>query len=191
MEFLVTTSTATAKPVAPAFDATRTVEYFGVVNYATNERVLEEVRELYQENPDEEIILSITSAGGPSGSAMGFYDHIRYILRPKLITVGSGDVDSSGVILLQAGDTRYVTPHTTMLLHAAGRTFDGNQRYTAHEVEAMLTEDRLKDSLYASIIAERSNGRLSTEQVQELMERTTVLTPSEMLRYGLVDAVLF
>ena len=190
MEFLFAASPATVTPVAPAFDPARTVEYFGVVNYATNERVLEELRELYQENPDGEIALSITSAGGPSGSAMGFYDHVRYVLKPKLVTIGSGDVDSSGVILLQAGDTRYVTPHTTMLLHAAGRTFDGNQRYTAHEVEAMLTEDRLKDSLYASIIAERSNGRLSAEQAQELMARTTVLTPLEMLRYGLIDEIL-
>lgn len=182
----------TAQIDAPVnrFDPIRTVEYFGVVNYATTERVLEEIREHYIKDPLAEIVLSVTSAGGPSGTAMSFYDHIRYVLKPNLTTIGSGDVDSSGVILLLSGSTRYVTRHTTLLLHLAGRIFDGNQRYTANEIDAMLREDKLKDFQYASIVAEASGGRLSTQKVLKLMERNTILTPADLLAYGIIDGVL-
>ncbi|HYE23192.1 MAG TPA: ATP-dependent Clp protease proteolytic subunit [Candidatus Paceibacterota bacterium] len=184
-------SSITATAQSPThFDPMRTIEYFGVVNYGTNERVIEEIRALYQEDPGAEIILAVTSAGGPSGTAMSFHDHMRYVLKPKLVTIGSGDVDSSGVIILLSGSRKYVTKNTTLLLHLAGRVFDGNQRYTAKEIDAMLREDRLKDFQYASIVAESSNGLLTTEKVLELMERNTILTPVDLMAYGLVDAVL-
>lgn len=173
----------------PTFDPARTVEYFGMVNYATNERVLEEIRELAADS-SERITLQVTSPGGPTGTAMSFYDTVRCLIRPRLTTIGSGDVDSSGIIIFLAGDKRYVTPHTTLLLHLAGRHFDEGKRYTASEMDAMLREDRLKDFQYASIVAEASQGRLDTKQVLTMMEKSTILTPLELVAYGLADAVL-
>jgi ATP-dependent protease ClpP protease subunit len=121
---------------------------------------------------------------------MSFYDTLRHIVKPNLITIGSGDVDSSGIIIFLTGDIRYVTPNTTLLLHPAGRTFDGSQRYTTLEVEAMLAEDRLKDQQYATVVAERSNGKLNTEQVLEMMRKHTILSPIDLVSYGLAHAVL-
>lgn len=168
----------------------RTVEYFGVVNYATTERVIEEIKGLVAENRKEEVFLCVTSAGGPTGTAMSFYDHMRYILKPNLVTIGSGDVDSSGIILFLSGKKRYLTKNTTLLLHRAGRIFESGKRYTANEIEAMYREDNLKDFQYASVLAESSRGRLSTNDVLELMERNTILTPVEMLSYRLCDLIL-
>ena len=162
----------------------------GLVNYSTSERVIEAIKERMIEDPHAPVYLSVTSAGGTSGTAMSFYDHMREILRPDLVTIGSGDVDSSGVILFLSGRTRYVTKHTTMLLHPAGRTFEEGKRYTAREHDAMMREDRLKDMQYATIVAENSNGSLSPEMVLELMEQHTILTPADLLFYGLVTAVL-
>ncbi|HEY0010351.1 MAG TPA: ATP-dependent Clp protease proteolytic subunit [Candidatus Paceibacterota bacterium] len=189
-----TTKLPTKKPArfkkTPHFPPDRLVEYLGMVNYATSERVLEEIRELVHEDPEREISLLVTSAGGPSGTAMGFYDAIRSVLKPKLTTIGSGDVDSSGIVIFLAGDTRYVTKNTTLLFHMAGSSFEGNKRYTACEIDAFLREYRLKDFQYASIVAERSNGRLTTEQVLSMMEKNTILTPIELVSYGLADAIL-
>ena len=109
------------------YDPQRSVEYMGVVNYGTTERVIEEITHLYCENTLKEIYLKVTSAGGPTGTAMSFYDHMRYILKPRLITIGSGDVDSSGMLIFLAGNRRYLTKNTTLLLHRAGRIFDGGQ----------------------------------------------------------------
>jgi ATP-dependent protease ClpP protease subunit len=168
----------------------RSVQYFGVVNYATTERVIEEITTLVAIDPHEEIYLSVTSAGGPTGTAMSFYDHMRYVLKPRLVTIGSGDVDSSGIILFLSGEKRFITKNTTLLLHRAGRVFEEGKRITAAELEAMFREDNLKDFQYASVLAERSNGRLTTEKALQLMDSNIILTPVEMISYGLADAIL-
>jgi ATP-dependent protease ClpP protease subunit len=166
------------------------VEYLGMVNYATTERVVEEIRDLLLEDPKAGMTMLVTSAGGPSGTAMGFYDTVRSILKPNLTTIGTGDVDSSGIIIFLAGKKRYVTKNTTLLFHMAGGAFDSGKRYTANEVDAFLREYRLKDFQYASIVAECSGGRLSSEQVLMMMEKNTILTPLELVSYGLADAIL-
>lgn len=180
----------TRRGTALDFPLERTLEYLGMVNYATTERVIEELRELIHEDRDAGIALLVTCAGGPSGTAMGFYDLVRSVLKPKLTTIGSGDVDSSGVIIFLTGDTRYVTKNTTVLLHLAGGSFEAGKRYTANDVDAVVREYRLKDFQYASILAERSRGRLSSEQVLGMMEKNTILTPLELVSYGLADAII-
>lgn len=177
-------------PVPQHFAPERMVEYLGMVNYATCERVLEELRDLVSDAPDEEVTMVVTSAGGPSGTAMGFYDTVRSVIKPRLTTIGSGDVDSSGVLIFLSGDRRYVTKNTTVLLHPAGGCFEPGKRYTSADVDAVLREYRLKDFQYASILAEQSHGRLSSKQVLAMMDKNTILTPLELVSYGLAEAIL-
>jgi ATP-dependent Clp protease, protease subunit len=174
----------------PKFPMERMIEYFGCVNYATNDRVLQGIKALLKKSPTEPMYLVVTCAGGPSGSAMGFYDTIRTLLKPKLVTVGAGDVDSSGLIIFLAGDKRFVTVHTTALLHRAGRVFNNDKRVTAEEMRAMLREDTLKDDQYASIVADRSRGKLTKLDVLRMMDRSTTLTPQDFVTLGLADAIL-
>jgi ATP-dependent protease ClpP protease subunit len=178
------------KAESSRFAPHRMVEYLGSVNYATTERVLGKIKDLLEEAPEEEITMLVTSPGGPTGTAMSFYDTIHSVLRPKLTTVGSGDVDSAGIVLFLAGEKRYVTKNTTLLFHLAGRTFEGGVRFTASEIERMIREDKLKDYQYASLVADRSHGLLNYEQVLTMMERNTILTPVELVSFGLADAVL-
>jgi ATP-dependent protease ClpP protease subunit len=173
----------------PVVVPARTLRYIGSVIRATNERVLAKMEKLVAREPEEDIFLFVTSTGGPTGTAMSFYDTVEHVLKPRLTTIGSGDVDSAGIVIYLAGDRRYVTLHTTLLLHPAGRHF-GTERYTTREMEAMLAEDRLKDAQYASLIATRSHGRLRESDVLQMMERHTVLAPLELVRLGLADAVL-
>ena len=174
----------------PSFPPERVVEYLGVVNYDTTERVMDEIKEKIITDADAPVYLVVTSAGGPTGTAMSFYDTMRLVLKPNLVTIGSGDVDSSGILIFLSGKQRYVTKNTTLLLHLAGRSFDSGKRYTAGEIEAMVREDRLKDRQYASVVAENSRGHLTPEAVFALMQENTILTPSDLIRHGLADAVL-
>ncbi len=172
------------------FSPARMVEYLGPVVAATNQRVLTDIKRLLEESPHEQIVLSVTSAGGPSGTAMSFYDTIRAVLKPHLTTIGSGDVDSSAILIFLSGSTRYVTKHTTLLFHMAGRVFKGDQRFTATEIEAMVAEDKRKDDYYADIVAAESHGKLTKKKVLTLMANNTVLTPDNLVKYGLADAIL-
>jgi len=167
----------------------RTVRYIGPITRATNERLLKQIEKLVHEAPDEEIFLFITSTGGPTGTAISFFDTIRYVLKPRLVTIGSGDVDSSAVIIFLSGSRRFVTKRTTLLLHPAGRIF-GTQRYTAREMEAMLVEDRHKDDQYATIIAEHSQGSLTKENVLSMMEAHTILSPDRLVELDLALATI-
>jgi ATP-dependent Clp protease, protease subunit len=182
-------SEAEAHP-ALSIQLSHLIEYFGIVNYATNERVLGTIKESLIRDPEAELTLLITSAGGPSGTAMSFYDSVRHILRPRLTTIGAGDVDSSGVLLFLSGTIRLVTPHTTMLLHPAGRHFENGKRFTAAELEATIAEDRIKDEQYAAIISGNSGGKLSIGDVLELMSAHTVLEPDQIVAYGLANDLL-
>lgn len=172
------------------FNPERMVEYIGPVSYAANERVLEGIKHMIAHSPHEQIVLSVTSAGGPSGTAMSFYDTVRSILKPKLTTIGSGDVDSSAILIFLSGDTRYVTKHTTLLFHLAGRVFRNDQRFTADEIAAMVREDKKKDDFYAEIVAEQSGGKLTKKNVLSFMKKNTVMSPEELVAYGLADAIL-
>lgn len=176
-------------PIALAqINPARTVRYVGAVTRVTTERVLRQIEKLMDKDQNG-ITLFVSSTGGPTGTAVSFYDTVHQVLRASLTTIGSGDVDSSGILIFLTGDTRYVTKHTTLLFHTAGRRF-GAERYTTREMEAMLAEDKLKDEQYADLVAQRSRGQLSKEGVLSMMEKNTVLTPDELVTLGLADGVL-
>jgi ATP-dependent Clp protease, protease subunit len=168
----------------------RTIQWIGGVSGAILADVCEQIQSLLLDNPSEDINLIVTSHGGPTGIGMSFYDSMRSVYKPTLNTIGSGDVDSSGVIVFLAGQQRFITPNTTMLLHLAGRTFDSPKRLTTPEMESIIKEDKLKDFQYASVIADRSNGKLTIQKVLDLMAQNTVLSASEAVELGIAHAVL-
>ncbi len=181
-----------SKPKLPkraAISAKRTVEWYGGVTQAMLVAKTSEIKGLLGASASP-IRLMVNSHGGPTGIAMTFYESMRKIYRPELTTVGTGDVDSSGVIIFLTGTRRFLMEHTTLLLHMAGRTFDSGRRITALDMRGMLREDTLKDSQYAAVVARESKGRLSESQVLELMRANTVLTPKDAVELGLADEIL-
>ena len=171
-------------------DTTRTIEWFGGVNYQNLEKVLGQFKELISENPDGEIQLLINSYGGQTGIGMSFYDSVKSVFKPNLLTIGSGDVDSSGVIVFLAGSKRYLTKNTTLLFHLAGRTFGTEKRFSTLDLENILKEDKLKDYQYACVVSDATDGRYTPEKVLEMMAHNTVLTAEEAVSMGLAHKVL-
>lgn len=168
----------------------RTVEWLGGVNYDNLDKVLGKIKLLLIENSNEEIQLMVNSYGGPTGIGMNFYDAVKSILKPRLTTIGSGDVDSSGIIVFLAGKKRYLTRNTTLLFHLAGRTFGTEKRFTTLDLENMLKEDKLKDYQYACVVSDATSGHYSPEKILEMMTRNTVLTAEEAVSMGLAHKVL-
>ena len=168
----------------------RTLEWLGGVNYENLEKTLSGVKELLAEDPAEEIHLMVNSYGGATGIGMSFYDAVKSWLRPNLITIGSGDVDSSGIIVFLAGQKRYLTKNTTLLFHLAGRTFGTEKRFSTADMENMLKEDKLKDYQYACVVSDATSGRYSPEKILDLMAHNTVFTSEEAVSMGLDHKVL-
>ncbi len=181
----------TPKQKATAFSPLpeRTVEWLGGVTYTNLERVLGRIKALLTEAHGEEIHLMVNSYGGATGIAMSFYDAVRW-LKVRLTTIGSGDVDSSGIIVFLAGERRYLTRNTTMLFHLAGRTFECEKRFSTADMQAMLQEDKLKDYQYACVVSDGTNGRYTPEKILEMMSKSTILTAEEAVQMGLAHKVL-
>jgi len=168
----------------------RTIEWLGGVNFENLQSTLTSVKELMQRDPDGEICLMVNSYGGPTGVGMSFYDAVKSWLRPRLVTIGSGYVDSSGVLVFLAGHKRYLTKNTTLLFHLAGRTFEGGKRFSTLDMENMLKEDKVKDYQYACVVSDATSGKYSPEDVIKLMIENTVLTAEEAVNMGLAHKVL-
>ncbi|MBX4198301.1 ATP-dependent Clp protease proteolytic subunit [Candidatus Parcubacteria bacterium] len=181
---------ATEEKVSLPYLPHRTIQWIGGVSGAILADITEQIQALILDNPTEHINLLVTSHGGPTGIGMCFYDSMRSVYKPKLNTIGSGDVDSSGVIVFLAGQQRFLTPNTTLLLHLAGRTFDTPKRLTTPEMESIIKEDKLKDFQYATVIAEQSNGKLNIQKILDMMANNTVLTASEAVELGIAHAIL-
>ena len=176
-------------PLSDVFQTTSpSFHYLGTVCHETNMHVIEQLKQHLAFASTAEVRLTVSSAGGPTGPAMCFYDTIRHILKPRLTTIGSGDVDSSGIIIFLAGTRRLMSPRTTLLLHEASRRFDGKRRYTARALEAIAREDRLKDEQYAQVIAD--NSTLMPQDVRTMMERETTLTAADCVKFGLAHELL-
>jgi ATP-dependent protease ClpP protease subunit len=168
----------------------RTIEWFGGVNYDNLEKALKKIKDLLTESSTEEVHLLVNSYGGATGIGMSFYDAMNGWLKTNLVTIGSGDVDSSGVIIFLSGKKRYLTKNTTILLHLAGRTFEKDKRFSSADLEAMLKEDKLKDYQYACVVSDATGGRYSPEKILDMMAGNTILTAEEAVKMGLADKVL-
>ncbi len=168
----------------------RTIEWLGGVNFENLQTVITKVKTLMMDDPNDEIHLMVNSYGGPTGVGMSFYDSVKSWLKPNLTTIGSGYVDSSGIIVFLAGHRRYLTKNTTLLFHLAGRTFGEGKRYSTHDMENMLKEDKVKDYQYACVVSDATEGKYSPEDVLKMMLDTTVLTAEEAVNMGLAHKVL-
>jgi ATP-dependent Clp protease, protease subunit len=168
----------------------RTLEWLGGVTYDNLQKTLSGLKAMVANEPNEEICLMVSSHGGATGIGMSFYDAVRTWLRPKLVTIGSGDVDSSGIIVFLAGERRMLTKNTTLLFHLAGRTFAEGKRFSTADMENMLKEDKLKDYQYACVVSDATGGRYSPEKILELMTRNTVFTAEEAVSMGLAHKIL-
>jgi len=168
----------------------RTLEWLGGVNYENLGRIIGSVKVLLSSAPEEEIALLVSSYGGATGIGMAFYDAMTGWLKPNLTTIGSGDVDSSGIIVFLAGRKRLLTKNTTLLLHLAGRTLDRDKRISTADLESMLKEDKLKDFQYACIIAQACGGSWTPERILEMMARNTILTAQEAVSMGLAQGIV-
>lgn len=168
----------------------RMLEWLGGVDYINLQKILNHLKELVIEDAGEEIQLLVNSYGGATGIGMNFYDSVNSLLKPNLTTIGSGDVDSSGIIVFLAGKNRYLTKNTTLLFHLAGRTFGVEKRFSTLDLENILKEDKLKDYQYACVVSDATSGKFTPEEVLDLMKANTVLTAEEAVSMGLAHKVL-
>ncbi len=140
-------------------------------------------REQLEEIPDADTIeLHINSNGGSVKEGVAIYNQLKQKGCKKVGHV-DGVAYSVAFVILQACDVRVMGVGTSALVHNMMVNITGNAR----ELRKMADDlDILMESNRA-IFTERSN--LTEEQITEMMDAETFLTPEQCLEYGLIDEI--
>src|SRR6185295_2820465 len=148
--------------------------------------VVAELLYLESEDPDREISIYINSPGGSITAGLAIYDTMQFI-RPDIVTICMGQAASMAAILLAAGTKgkRYSLPHSRILIHQPSVEGIAGQ---ATDVK-IYAEELLRTRKLLSNILTNLTGQ-SFEKADLDVERDFILSPTQAVDYGIVDAVL-
>jgi ATP-dependent Clp protease protease subunit len=129
------------------------------------------------------IKLVITSPGGDVEGTLLLYDTLQSLQSP-IYTFGRYCA-SAAVMILVAGEKRYLSPHALTMLHLISATIGGDTR----DVEIQYKElDRYKDKMLKVLL---DNGATkSKEQILIDIDRDFYLSPQQAIDYGLADEIM-
>ncbi len=132
------------------------------------------------------VTLFINTEGGDIHPALSLYDTITFLnaLGLEVNTCAVGSCFSAGVVVLQAGRYRYISPNTYLLIHEVSSWSWGS--VSEHEDWARHLKEI--QSRVFRLLASRSN--LSSRSLwQRARRKDWVLTAEEALRWKLVDSL--
>jgi ATP-dependent Clp protease protease subunit len=141
---------------------------------------------LEAEGSTKDINVYINSPGGSVTAGLAIYDTMRYI-KPDISTICVGMAASMGAILLAGGTKgkRHSLPNSKIMIHQPWTQGIGGQvsDVEIHAKELLKT----RDTLY-NILA-RDAGK-SSEEIEKACDRDYFLTPSEAIKFGLIDHII-
>lgn len=147
--------------------------------------VIAQILYLEGEDPDRDISLYINSPGGSVTAAMAIYDSMQYVL-PDINTICLGQAASTSAMLVAAGTPgkRFALPNVRLLITQPSLEQISGQ---ATDIEIHAKEILRLRALISAILAKHTGQ--SYERVDRDIERDLILSASQALEYGLIDAV--
>lgn len=135
-------------------------------------------------NGNEEVEIEINSYGGDVYAGSEIYTALKSY-PGKVTTTITGIAASMASIIAMAGDTVRITPTGQIMIHNVSSYSEGNKRDFEHEAGVLAGYDKTLANAY------RLKTKLSEEELLDLMDHETWLTPQEALEKGFVDEILF
>ena len=129
------------------------------------------------------IKLYINSPGGAMSAGWDFIDFMEDFHLP-IHTIGTGTVASMGVNLLLAGDKRFVTANTHLLVHQFSASVGGKRQDI---LDYMKHFDHMQDQI-VSFISKRT--KLDDKEVNDLLKSESWLTAKDALDKGFCDSLI-
>lgn len=140
---------------------------------------------LEAEDPEKDITFYINSPGGSVTAGMAIYDTMQYI-KCDIATVCMGQAASMGAFLLAAGTKgkRHSLPNSRIMIHQPMGGFQGQATDIDIHAKEIL---RMREDLN-KILA--NNTGKTVKKIQADTERDNFMSPTEAVKYGLIDKVL-
>lgn len=165
---------------------TSTVACIGDVDEALADRV---VRGLWVLDLQARPITVLLSTGGGCVNAGGaIMDAIRRCDNPVTI-LGTGEVQSMGVYILQAGDHRLLTPRCQIMAHIGTQSMPEDH---VRNVEAAVAAGRAQDAELNDLLLSRIrevHPNYTRRQLNRILEFDHYLTAQAAVDLGLADGI--
>ena len=157
-------------------DVTEVYEWFGLGCTSPKDIVL----------PDEieDIDVEINSYGGDVYAGSEIYTALKSY-PGKVTTTVTGIAASMASIIAMAGDHVRISPTGQIMIHNVSSYSEGDKNDFEKEAGVLAGYDKTLANAY------RLKTKLSEEELLDLMNHETWLTPQEALEKGFVDEILF
>lgn len=128
------------------------------------------------------IHLHINSPGGDAFSGLSIVDTIRSCRTP-VHTYVDGSAASAATLISMAGDKRYASENSFMLLHQPSIVWGGKLDEFMDEIENQKSIYEKIKSLYLE------NSKISADDLDELLQHELWLDVEKCIEYGFIDKV--
>lgn len=152
-------------------------------SYDESETSAAHFRELLNQIPETDTIeLHFNTNGGSVSEGTSIYNLLKQH-GAKKIGIVDGVCHSIGLTILQACDERRMGDGTSALLHNIWMSATGNAK------QLRDAADRLDAYVESCIALYMKRCTISEEELRQLMDAETVLTPQKALEYGFIDMI--
>lgn len=167
---------------------TRSIFLLGDIDEDMHEKILKNLHVLDNMNSGKTINLFINSGGGCIDSGIAIFDAIKSC-KNYVRGIVNGQASSAASVILQACDTREMTPNSIMLVHV------GTESYSTDHPENIRRHVKRSDevekwcrSIYMTKIKAKK-PRFTYKQLDSLLKFDTIVSSKECLDLGLVDEI--
>lgn len=136
------------------------------------------------EGGSEDVDVEINSYGGDVYSGSEIYTALKSY-PGRVTTIVTGIAASMASVIAMAGDVVKMAPTSQMMIHNVSTMTEGDKRIMSHEAEVLNGFDKTIANAY------RIKTGLDQEELLELMDKETWLTPQEAVTKGFADEILF
>lgn len=146
----------------------------------------EEIKRVLDEHPTaSEIHLRIDSGGGEVNDGNSIYQTLIEYPAPVTATVVNKAYSMASIIAM-AADHLIMGPTAMLMVHNPIGACQGNAKDLRAAAETL---DSYAKSLRQAYLM-KANGKITEDQIQELMDKETYLSAKECLELGLCDEVI-
>lgn len=132
----------------------------------------------------EEIEIEINSGGGDVYSGSEIYTVLKGYKGKKIVKI-VGIAASAASIVAMSGDKVLISPTAQIMIHNVSSVASGDYRVLEHEAEVIKNYNSTIANAYALKTGMKKNDLL------EMMNKETWLTPEKALEYKFVDEIMF
>ncbi len=159
--------------------------FLSEINNESIGNLIDQLEAHHQENSEKPVCLFVSCRGGEMSFANGFYRWVKF-LGLKLVTIGMGEIASSGLLVFLAGTKRFILPDTYYYFHV-GQT-GITKVHSPEESKALLAAFEYEVKCMKNIVLQETSIPLT--QQQEFDEGCGIWSSDQLVEYGFAEAVV-